>query len=187
MLNSLAGVLTTTQQDSVGSSRCTQSELIKGQALSTSLQDAGTSSLGEAQGADSHFGQSVQEAVIIGNGADKNGNLSLALVAHLTDDAADGHWRAINARHEQTLEDNFVEGCLRTTRQKAIQLDEQSHVDILTLGRLPILVLDVLVPDIDTLDTHELPQTTENRTIAQNFEIEGSWTRPTRKRLHRLG
>ena len=65
----LARVLGSAEQDDIRSGWGAESELIKGQALSTSLQDAGARSGGETKSADGQLGQ-LQHAVVIQHSCD---------------------------------------------------------------------------------------------------------------------
>jgi hypothetical protein len=69
MLEGLTGVLGSTEEDGVGSSGEAGSDLIDGEALTTSLLDAGTSGGGEAESRNGELGD-LKHAVVVGNGAD---------------------------------------------------------------------------------------------------------------------
>ncbi len=120
MLHSLTRVLGATQQHRVGTVRRAQRQLIQRQALAASLDNAGTDRRGEAQRGNGHFGD-LLHAHVIGDGADEDGNLAF-LVGHVASDARNGHGRAVDARHEQTLQDDLVERDIRAAGQEAVEL-----------------------------------------------------------------
>lgn len=66
------------QEDSVGATRRTDGKLIESQALTASLDNAGTSVLCEPQRTDGEFGE-FEESGIICDGADNDGDLALPL------------------------------------------------------------------------------------------------------------
>lgn len=107
MLNSLTGVSLSTEKDATLSEGGLESKLIKSQHLTSSLDDTGTSSGSDAEGADGHLGD-IQETDIIGNGANHDSHLGL-LALHEASQSGNGHGRLVDAGHEETLEDNLVE------------------------------------------------------------------------------
>ena len=113
MLDGLTSVLGTSQQDDIAASRVSQSQLVQSQSLTTGLLDPGTGSGGESESSDVQFGDS-QESVVVGDGADDRNCLAFvcllcALGLCLGDKSRDRHWWSVDARLEQSLEDNFVE------------------------------------------------------------------------------
>jgi hypothetical protein len=76
MLHCLTRVLRSSEQDDIGAGWCTHSELIKGDALTTSLLDASTGSSGEAECADGHLGD-LEETVVVSDSANHGADLAL--------------------------------------------------------------------------------------------------------------
>ena len=113
MLNSLACVLGTPQQQRVSTGGRLQRELIDGEALAAGGLDPGAGGRGEAERGDRELGHG-EEAVVIGDGADDDDRLALVRLARVLvrgdgDDARDRHGGAVHARHEEAAEDDFVE------------------------------------------------------------------------------
>ena len=113
VLDSLTGVLGSSQQNNIASSWVLHGELVEGHALTASLLDPGTGSGCESQRGNVEFGDG-QEAVVICDGSNDGDRLVLvgllcALGADFADDAGDGHGRAVDAGHEKTLEHDLVE------------------------------------------------------------------------------
>lgn len=86
VLDSLTGVLGSTQDQSVAASGGAQSKLIQSDGLAASLDDASTSSSGESQSGNVDLGEG-QQAVVIGDGADNDDGTLLALLVDVPDDA----------------------------------------------------------------------------------------------------
>lgn len=113
VLDGLTGVLGSTEEDGVGTSWGTHSELINGEALTPGSQDAGAGSCGEAECGDGELGDG-QETVVVSDGADQDNGLSLVLLARVLvggscDDARDAHRRAVDLAHHQAAQDDGVE------------------------------------------------------------------------------
>lgn len=104
----LAGVLGATEDQGVGASRGTQSQLIKGNSLATCRNDAGAGGSGKSQSGNRDLGEG-QEAVVIGNGTNDNDGPLLVLL-DVGDNARQRDGGSVNLRHEETAEDNLVEG-----------------------------------------------------------------------------
>lgn len=76
MPDRLAVALRATEEDDVGASWGTHSELVESQALAAGLLNASTSRRGEAQGADAHLGD-LEETVVIGDRGHNGSDLAL--------------------------------------------------------------------------------------------------------------
>lgn len=151
VLNGLTGVLLSAEEDTVGASGAALGELVKSQALTTSLDNAGTGSLGETKSSDLHLGD-LNETLIISDGTDKDGDAVLLggdtkVLGH----GAQAHGAAVDLAHTQTLQDDLVEAGSGTTGQEAVELDQEVKVDVVALGRGTLQSLDVVVLDINTL------------------------------------
>lgn len=112
VLDSLAGVLGTAEQQGVAAGGGTQSELIQGEGLTTGSQNASAGSGGEAQSSDAQLGD-LEKTVVISDGANNNDGLAL-LALGLADDARDRYRGTVDARHKEAAEDDLVEGRLGT-------------------------------------------------------------------------
>lgn len=113
VLDSLTGVLGSTQDQSVAAGRGTQSKLVQGDGLAASLDDASASGGGESQSSDSDLGEG-QEAVVIGDGADNDDGALLALLVDVADDAGQRNGGTVDLGHKETSEDDLVEAGVRS-------------------------------------------------------------------------
>lgn len=109
VLDGLSGVLWSSQKQGVAASWGSQGQLIQGQDLTSSSDDAGASSGGESESSDAEL-RNGQETVVIGDGANNNDGLVVGLVGDVRSDPGNGDWRSVDARHKKSAEDNLVEG-----------------------------------------------------------------------------
>jgi hypothetical protein len=114
MLDGLPRVLWTSQEKGVASSWSSKSQLIEGQNLTTSGQNASASSSGKAESSNAKLRDS-QKAVVIGDGTDDDNGLVVRLLRSIGDNSREGDWWSIDAGHEQTAEDDLVEGRVGAT------------------------------------------------------------------------
>jgi len=154
VLDGLTGVLGTAEEDGVGTSGGTHSELIDGEALTTGGQDAGTGGCGEAKGCNGHLGEG-QETVVVGDGGNNDNGLALDLLGSVlagggSNNAGDGHRRAVDLAHHQAAEDDLVELGVGTAAQESVELDEKSRVWVVRLGRLAVARSDVVLVQVNT-------------------------------------
>lgn len=122
-----------TKKKGVGSLRVLKGELIEGQAASSGLENSGTRSLGESQGADAHL-RDIHKAHIVSDSSDDDGDLSL-LTLKVSRNTRHGHGRAVVLAHVQTLKHDLVKLGVRTTREESVELDQEVQVHVLRLGR----------------------------------------------------
>jgi hypothetical protein len=113
MLDCLSGILRPAQQQCIRTSRGSQSQLIDGQALSTSLLNSGACRSGKPQSGNVEFWDS-EEAVVICDGADHNNGLVFVrlcgvLSCCFRDDTRKRHWRTVDAGHEKAAENDLIE------------------------------------------------------------------------------
>jgi hypothetical protein len=118
VLNGLTRVLGTTDEDSVGTSRGTESQLIQGQDFTTSLQDTSLGGLGEVKSSNRELGE-VKKTRIIGNGTNNDNGLTFLVVL---DNAGDSDGRTVDTRHKETLQDDLVEVGVGTTSKETVKL-----------------------------------------------------------------
>lgn len=114
VLHGLSRVLGSTEEKSVGSGGRPKSQLIQGQCLTTGLLDPSPSSSSEAKSSDGQLGH-CQEAVVIGDRSDNDDSLSLVRLSDVRDDTRERNRRAVDPRHKQTTEHDFVEVGVRAT------------------------------------------------------------------------
>lgn len=108
VLDSLTGVLGTTEDQGVASGGGTESKLVQGDGLTTGSEDAGTGGSGESQSSDSHLG-ALEQTVVIGDGTDNNDGSLLSLLVDVGDNAGQGDGRSVDLGRKQTSENNLVE------------------------------------------------------------------------------
>ena len=114
VLDGFTGVLRSTEQESVGSSGGTESELVEGKDLTTGLLNTGAGGSGETKGSNREFGDS-QHAVVVSDGSNNDNGLSLLFLSHVGDDARQADGRSVCARHEKASEDDLIEVGIGTT------------------------------------------------------------------------
>ena len=152
VFDSLTGVTLAAEEQGVGTSGGTNGKLVKGKGLTTSLNDAGTGSLGKAESSDGHLGDDGH-ALIVGDGADNDGDEGL-LAGTLVDvlgDGGEGHDGFVGAGHTQTLQDDLVEGRVSATGKEPVELDKKLDVSVLALGSFTSALLDVMLGNVNTL------------------------------------
>lgn len=149
VLDSLSGVLWASQQQSVASSWSSEGQLIQGQGLTTSSDNASTSGGSETESSDTEFWDG-QQTVVIGDGTNNHDCLVVGLLGDVGGDSRDGHWWSVDARHEESAKDNLVEGGLGTTSEEAVKLDQELEVDVVTLGSFAVCATHMVGVEIDT-------------------------------------
>lgn len=80
------------KEDGVRAGRSLHDELVNGQALAASLDNAGAGSLSEAKGGHFHLGE-VESAMVVGDGAYDDGR-TVGTGAKAGDNLAEGDWRS---------------------------------------------------------------------------------------------
>lgn len=182
VLDGLTAVLGATQEQGVGTGGLLKSKLVEGQGTAASGQDARAGGGGEPQGSDLDLGD-LEQAVVVGDGADDNDRLLVVAVLQVGLDTRQGDGRAVDAGGKEAAQDNLVEGrvgttcCWRVVRkrvacmvcdgqsasvgltsQEAVQLHEQLEVRIVALGRLAVGVAHVVAVEIDTYKETKFPR-----------------------------
>jgi hypothetical protein len=128
MLDSLAGVLWSTEEEGVASSWRSQGQLIQGEDLTTGSQDTGAGSGGEAEGSNAEFWDS-QKAVVVSHGSNHNDSLVVGLLGCVGDNSREGNGWPVDAGHKQTAENDLVEG-----RLGAAYIDHVSQILLDTIN-----------------------------------------------------
>lgn len=108
VLDRLASILRTTEQEGVSSGRRAEGELVQSQDLTTSLLNPGPSSRREAEGSDGQFGDG-EETVVVGDGADDDDGLALVRIGGVGDDAGQRDGGTVDSGHKQTAQNDLVE------------------------------------------------------------------------------
>ena len=108
VLDGLPCVPLAAEQDGVGAGRCPDRELVKGQDLASSLEDALLGGDREAEGGNGELGD-LEQTDIVGDGADDDDDLGVTLgcVLGLLHDAGKGNGRAVDLGEEETVEDGL--------------------------------------------------------------------------------
>eukprot|EP00341_Mesodinium_pulex_P013290 CAMPEP_0116912236 /NCGR_PEP_ID=MMETSP0467-20121206/15963_1 /TAXON_ID=283647 /ORGANISM="Mesodinium pulex, Strain SPMC105" /LENGTH=174 /DNA_ID=CAMNT_0004588171 /DNA_START=76 /DNA_END=600 /DNA_ORIENTATION=- len=117
----LSGVLGAAEENGVSSLGRAQSELIQGDALATSLGDAGSSGGGELQSADGQLGH-IEETSIISDGANDDRGLAI-LSLHESRESGDRQRSLVDAGHAQALLDATSEFRVSSSSKKAVQFN----------------------------------------------------------------
>ena len=180
VLDGLTCVLGTAEQQGVGAGRRPQSKLIERQSFTTSLQNPGTGSRGEAESCNGQL-RNLEEAVIVCDGANDDDGLALVCIRRLLvgcgrDNARDRDGWAVDARHEQTAQDCLVEARVgtacdiptcalaihiisaetrpaiakRLTGEETVKLHKKLDVYVVALGSLAVRAPHMVGIEIDT-------------------------------------
>lgn len=142
VLDGLAGVLWSTEEDDVRASWCAESELIESDGLTTGGLDAGAGSRSEAEGADAELGN-LEHAVVVGDSSNNGADLALVLLAGVlggrdSDDLGERHRWGVDARHAQSPQDGGIELALRAAVQELVQLVQNLAVRVGAVGRFSV-------------------------------------------------
>ena len=121
VLDGLPGVPLAPEQDGVGASGRTDGELVQGDGLTTSLEDALLGGLGEAESSNGQLGD-LDETDVIGDSADNNNGLGIAVggARGLLQDAGQRNGRAVDLGEEKAVENGFVECGIRAPGKETI-------------------------------------------------------------------
>lgn len=108
------------EEEGVGAGRGLHDELVKSKALAASLGDAGTGSLGEAEGSNVELGH-VEDTLIVSHSADNNDG-SLGLLAKVLDDLGNGDGRSVGAGSNKSAEHGLGERRVGSASKESEQL-----------------------------------------------------------------
>ena len=111
MLDCLTGVLGTSEEQGVASSGSTESQLVQSQDLSSGSKNTGTSSGGESEGSNAELGDG-QEAVVVCDGSNDHNSALVIIAVSVRNNSGDGDGGSVDAGHEESAEDDLVEGGL---------------------------------------------------------------------------
>lgn len=169
MLVGLTRVTRTTEKDSVGTSGALNSELIEGHALTTVGDNASTSTLGEAEGADGELGE-LQQALIVHYGTNEDSDVGL-LTLHVASNLGERQRCTVHAGHTKSLQHNSVERSISTPGEEAVELHQQQEVRVLGDRLRPVAVLHMLMIEIDTLLSEKKLESYPTKRKTSYFQI----------------
>merc|ERR1712216_982633 len=156
--NRLAGKAWSTEERAARAGGVQLCQLIESEDLTTVVHDASTSRLGDTEGTEPDTLGGLEHAHIIGDGTHNNHHGAFLLVLAETRDLGQRERWAVHAAHEKPLQDDFVEVGLDTAGQEAVELHEQTNVNILCLGGFPVGILDPTAGfNIDTIAALWIP------------------------------
>ena len=129
VLVDLSCVLWSSEKNSVATLWCSESELVEGEALSTSSFDTLAGGAGESECSDAQLLLEVDESDIVGDGSNENngvlGGVGLA-VSNFSADSADADGSAVGSALIQTAQNNPVKFAVRSSGEEAVELDLQA-------------------------------------------------------------
>lgn len=154
VLDGLTGVLGSTEEDDVRSSRGTECELVESDALTAGLLNTGTGRCGESESSDAQLGN-LEETVVVGDGGHDSTDLALISLGGVgvgggSNDLREGNGRAVDAAHSQTANHGLVEFAVGTTGKECVKLVKQCEVGVVALRGGAVARLDVVFLEIDT-------------------------------------
>jgi len=126
--------LRTTEQDSICSLRCFQSELVECHTFTSSGNDALSGILCEAEGAYRHL-RALQHPNVVGYFSHNNSCLSI-FIGHVLGKSVKAHRWLVYLTHVKALQDGRTELGVGSARQKLVKLDQEPVVRILGLHNL---------------------------------------------------
>lgn len=113
VLDGFTCVLGATEQQSVATSRGSEGELVEGQSLTAGSDNASTGGGSESESGNRDLGD-FEKAVVVGDGANDNDDLTLLVLGELALDTGEGDGGSVGARHKEAAEDNLVEAGVRS-------------------------------------------------------------------------
>lgn len=123
-----SSILGSSEENSVATLGRSKSELVQGQTLSTSSDDALSSSLGESQGGNGELGEFLNSDVI-GDGSNDDDGLGwrrtswdTTAVLGEVDQSRDRDGGLVDLAHEQSSEDDLVESRVGSSSQESVEL-----------------------------------------------------------------
>lgn len=129
VLDCLTGVLLAPDQDSVGTSGGTGSELVEGDALTAGSLNAGTGSVGESESSYRKLGE-LKNSVVVSDGTNNNNGLGglrsgsgdTTLRLGEVDDARDRNRGLVDLGHIQTTKNGLVESAVSSACEETVEL-----------------------------------------------------------------
>ena len=108
VLHGFPGILRSTEEKRIRSSRSPKSELVQSQRLTARLFNPGPRSGGKAKGGNREL-RNGQKAVVICHGTDNNHSLALVGFSRVGDDSREGDRRTVDSGHKKAAKHNLVE------------------------------------------------------------------------------
>lgn len=147
--DSLAGVAGATEDNGVATGGGSAGELVEGDDLTASLQDAGLSTLGEAEGSNGDLLGGLHETVVVSDGTnDDDGLASSTRAGDSTRDAGDRHRGTVSLGEEELSQDDLVELGIRTASKEAVKLHKQAQVWVLRSRLLALATASVGLAEV---------------------------------------
>ena len=113
--NGLSRVPWTSQDQGVLTLWSPDSQLVKGNALTTSLDDSGSCTSSESQSSNSGLWK-LEDSGVIGDGTnDDDGLVGSTLTSESPGDPGNRHWWSVDLGQVQGSQNNLVEWCISTT------------------------------------------------------------------------
>lgn len=111
----LSSVSWTSDDQSVLTLWSSDSQLVQGDSLTTSLDDSSLGRGSESQSSDSGLGE-LQQSDVVGDGTNNNDSLiSSTLLLQGVVNSGERHWWSVDLGQEQRSQDNLVEWSIGTT------------------------------------------------------------------------
>lgn len=124
MLDGLSDVSLSSEQDSVGTGRSSESELVQGQSLTTGSDNSFSGRGGEFEGGNGELGN-LGESLVVEDGTDSDDGLGIVRVGSsgLLDDSGEGDWGSVDLAHEESSEDDSVESRVGSSSKESVELE----------------------------------------------------------------
>ena len=119
----------TLKKDALVASWPFEGELVEGEALALSSDDAGPSGLGELESADGHLWND-KEPFIVDDLANNDGDGVSLLTLEGESKPGDGEWTAVCVGEAKAMSNLLVEVAAGTAGDVAVKVEEHLHVDI---------------------------------------------------------
>lgn len=149
----LASTTRASEKEGVRTGRGTTGELVEGDGLAASLDDASTGALSETQSSNGDLLGGLDQAVVISDSADDDNGLAVGTRAlHSTVDAGNRDRRAVGLRKEELSENDLVELGVRATSKEAVKLHKQTQVRVLRCRLLAVAATVVGLAEV--VDSH---------------------------------
>jgi len=152
MLDGLARVLWSSEEEGMGTGWSPQSELIESESFTTGGNDASTGGSGESKSSNGDL-WGLQQTVVVGDGSNDDDGLALDLGLFMADKSGDTRerdWWAVDLGHEKAAEDDFVEARVGSASQESVELDQKSDIRVIALWSRSVARLQVVCFQIDT-------------------------------------
>lgn len=154
VLESLTRVLGSAEEEGVGSGGGAGSDLVNGEALTTSLLDASASRGSEAESRNRELGE-LEHAVVVSDGADNDDGLALVglggvLVGRDGDNLGEGDGGTVGLGHHEAAQNRLVEGGIGAASQELVQTHQQLDVGVGGLGDLAVPVSNMVAVEVNS-------------------------------------